>query len=213
MKLIIFDLDGTLVNSLDDLADAANFALDKLGYPIHDVEKYKYFVGDGIPKLIERILHDDKCSEKNIQEVNSEFDNRYREHYLDKTVPYDGIKSLLVELKKCGCKLAVATNKPDEFAQNIVIRLFGDVFDKVIGKRDFANKKPDPDIIYEIMDTLSCCKEDTVMIGDSNVDVYTAQNAGICSIGCLWGFRKADELIEAGADCLVSSPTEILKCI
>lgn len=213
MKLLIFDLDGTLVNSLDDLADAANYALNKFGYPVHEVEKYKYFIGDGIPKLIERIIPENQRSEENIAEVKAEFDSYYKKHYLDKTISYEGIIPLISELKKKRCKLAVATNKPDEFAQTIVSRLFDDVFDIVIGKRDFADKKPSPDIVYEIMDRLSCSKEVTIMVGDSNVDIFTAENAGISSIGCLWGFRTADELIKAGADYLAASPMDILKYI
>ena len=213
MKLLIFDLDGTLVNSLDDLADAANHALNMFGYPVHEVEKYKYFVGDGIPKLVERILPENQRSEKNIADVKAEFDSYYMKHYLDKTVPYEGIVSLISQLKNDGCKLAVATNKPDEFAQTIVSSLFGDVFDVVIGKRDGADKKPSPGIIFEIIDKLSCDKNNTVMIGDSNVDMFTAENAGISSIGCLWGFRTSDELTEAGADHLAVSPIEILKYV
>ena len=213
MKLIIFDLDGTLVNSLDDLAAAANHALKKYGYPSHDTEKYRYFVGDGVPKLIERALPEEKRSDDVILKVKSDFDNYYKEHYSDFTQQYEVIPELIRKLKEEGYMLAVASNKPDEFTQIIVERLFGNIFDLVVGKRPDTEKKPAPDIIFKIIEELSCSAEETVMIGDSNVDIFTAKNAGIRSVGCLWGFRTAEELKSAGADNLVSVPIDILNCI
>lgn len=213
MKLIIFDLDGTLVDSLNDLAASANHALDKCGFPIHDAEKYRYFVGDGVPKLIERALPEGERSDDIILKVKSEFDAYYKEHYADFTLPYEGIPELVSKLKNDGYVLAIASNKPDEFTGIIVERLFGNLFDYVVGKRPDTEKKPAPDIILKIMEKASCNADEAVMIGDSNVDILTAKNAGIRSVGCLWGFRTAEELKAAGADYLVPEPMEILNCI
>lgn len=214
MKLIIFDLDGTLINSLKDLADAVNYALKEYGCPVHDVEKYRYFVGNGIPKLIERALPAEKCSEKMILDVKSKFEQYYDEHYADSTVPYEGICDLLEALKAKGYKIAVASNKADEFTVKIADKLFGSgKFDVVCGKRSDTPKKPSPVIIENIMAEIGCKPEETVMVGDSDVDIFTARNAGIKSIGCLWGFRTEKELLDAGADHIVSSPMEILKYI
>ena len=213
MKLAIFDLDGTLVDSLGDLADACNNGLKKMGYPVHELEKYRYFVGDGVLKLVERILPEDKRSEENISALKAEFDSYYNVHYADKTHPYDGIVSLLDALSAKGVKLAVASNKPDEFTKSVVNVFFEGKFDMVLGKCPDTEKKPAPDILLKIMDALDVSADETVMIGDTNVDIRTAKNAGVSSIGCLWGFRTMEELEQAGADHIVSSPNEILKYI
>ena len=213
MKLAIFDLDGTLVDSLGDLADACNNGLKKMGYPVHELEKYRYFVGDGVLKLVERILPEDKRSEENISALKAEFDSYYNVHYADKTHPYDGIVSLLDALSAKGVKLAVASNKPDEFTKSVVKVFFEGKFDMVLGKCPDTEKKPAPDILLKIMDALDVSADETVMIGDTNVDIRTAKNAGVSSIGCLWGFRTMEELEQAGADNIVSSPNEILKYI
>lgn len=213
MKLAIFDLDGTLVDSLGDLADSCNNGLKKMGYPVHELEKYRYFVGDGVLKLVERILPEDKRSEENISALKAEFDSYYNVHYADKTHPYDGIVSLLDALSAKGVKLAVASNKPDEFTKSVVKVFFEGKFDMVLGKCPDTEKKPAPDILLKIMDALDVSADETVMIGDTNVDIRTAKNAGVSSIGCLWGFRTMEELEQAGADHIVSSPNEILKYI
>lgn len=213
MKLAIFDLDGTLVDSLGDLADACNKGLEKFGYPVHELEKYRYFVGDGVLKLVERILPEDKRSEENISALKAEFDSYYNVHFADKTHPYDGIVTLLEELSARGVKLAVASNKPDEFTKSVVKVFFEGKFDMVLGKCPDTEKKPAPDILLKIMDALDVSADETVMIGDTNVDIRTAKNAGVSSIGCLWGFRTMEELEQAGADHIVSSPSEILNYI
>lgn len=213
MKLAIFDLDGTLVDSLGDLADACNNGLKKFGYPVHELEKYRYFVGDGVLKLVERILPEEKRSEEDIAALKAEFDSYYNVHFADKTHPYEGIVSLLDELSARGVKLAVASNKPDEFTKAVVNVFFEGRFDMVVGKCPDTEKKPAPDILLKIMDALDVSADETVMIGDTNVDIRTAKNAGVRSIGCLWGFRTAEELEAAGADHIVSSPCNILKYI
>jgi phosphoglycolate phosphatase len=209
--LYIFDLDGTLVNSVFDLADSVNKVLDSHGYPTHDTEKYKYFVGNGTVKLIERALPEGERTEENIMSLHSEFSEVYRKNALNKTRPYDGIKELLKELKRKGVRLAVASNKPDEFTKEIVFTLLGkDTFDCVRGKLDGIPAKPEPDILYGIMNKLGNNSNNTFMIGDSDVDVITAHNAGLKCIGCTWGFRGRAELENAGADFVCDTPEEIL---
>lgn len=210
-KLYIFDLDGTLVNSLYDLADSVNIVLERHGYPIRETEEYKYFVGNGALKLIERALPEDARSEKNIRTIHDEFSKVYAEHFACKTKEYDGVKELLCELKKRGCMLAVASNKPDIFSKQVVKVIFGDgIFDNVHGKRDGVPTKPSPDIMLDIMAELGVKPEDCIHSGDSNVDVATAHNAGIECIGCTWGFRPEEELRAAGADFIAHKPMDIL---
>ncbi len=213
MKLVIFDLDGTLINSLDDLADAANYALKKFGYPVHPVESFKYFVGNGVPKLIERVLPENERTPERIEEVKSVFDLYYNNHSTDKTRPYDGIEELVAALKKNGYKIAVASNKSDSFTQALVKQFFGNSFDYVQGALPGVPKKPEPDIVYSIMSRLGSEKNDTYFAGDSNVDMFTAKNAGVTAIGCLWGFRTKEELLSGGADHLAEKPSDIYNII
>lgn len=213
-KLYIFDLDGTLVNSLCDLADSVNYVLEKYGYPVHDIEEYKYFVGNGTLKLIERALPESDRTNEKIEKLHSEFSQEYTKRALDKTRPYDGIVQLLNKIKENDCKLAVASNKPDKFSKYIVESLFGtDIFDIISGKKDGVPTKPSPDIILDILNQLGVSKEDAVMAGDSNVDVFTAHNAGLKCVGCTWGFRGRQELVEAGADVIADIPEEIWDLI
>lgn len=213
MKTIILDLDGTLLNTLDDLADSANYTMEQMGYPTHPVESFRYFVGDGVPKLLERCLPEDKRTEENIQTARRIFSDYYNVHFADKTKPYDGIPELLKKLKESGVKMAVASNKSDEFTLALVKRFFGNSFNMVQGGKADVPKKPAPDIVYGIMDKLGAASENTYFAGDSNVDMYTAKNAGITAIGCLWGFRTKEELLEGGADFLAENPLDIYKIL
>ncbi|MDE5620690.1 MAG: HAD family hydrolase [Ruminococcus sp.] len=211
MITAIFDLDGTLADTLCDLADATNFALKQLGYPIHPYESYKKFVGNGVQKLCYRALPDDKKNDtEKLLEIFSEY---YGKHFLDKTNLYDGMKKCLDILKENDVTLAVATNKPQNFARQIVGKLLSEYdFIKVLGGCSERPKKPDTAIISEIISGLP---EDNhvFMIGDSNVDIQTAKNAGISSIGCVWGFRERDELENAGADFIAETPSDIAEFI
>lgn len=210
-KLYIFDLDGTLVDSLEDLADSMNAALEAYGYPVHEVGRYKYFVGNGVLKLVERALPESERNDENIEKLNAEFAKEYAKRALDKTRPYEGIPELLRELKSKGCLLAVASNKPDKFSKLIVEKLFGeDMFDIIRGKRDGVPTKPDPEVLMSIIEESGVSKEECVHSGDSAVDVLTALNAGIDVIGCTWGFRTRDELMNAGAKKLADKPADIL---
>lgn len=207
MITAIFDLDGTLADTISDLADATNFALEKLGYPVHSYESYKKFVGNGVQKLCYRALPDDKKDDtEKLLEIFNEY---YGEHFLDKTTLYDGMKNCLDILRQNNVTLAVATNKTQNFARQIVKKLLPEYdFVKVLGGCSERPKKPDTAIITEIISELS---EDNqiFMIGDSNVDIQTAKNAGIYSIGCVWGFRGREELVNAGADYIAETPSDI----
>ncbi len=213
IKLIIFDLDGTLVNSIEDLAEAANYALTKNGYTKHEMNKYNHFVGDGVQMLIKRILPENARDEETISKLYADFSEYYNKHYSDKTKPYSGIKELLNELKQRNIKLSIASNKPDEFTKAIAADFFGDIFDAVQGNTNDIPKKPNPQIADTIIKKFDIDKSECLFIGDSDVDINTAKAAGILSAGCLWGFRDLEELQGAGADYIVSVPSEILKYI
>lgn len=211
IKLAIFDLDGTLVNSIEDLADAANRALAENGYPVHPIENFNHYVGNGTKKLIERALPvgTDMPEQERIHSVFSEY---YRGGCLNKTKPYEGIVSTLRELRRQGVICTVASNKPDAFSKSIVSALFDDGdFDLVCGKTDGMKAKPEPDIVFAILEEFGISADQAVMIGDSDVDVITAHNAGIKCIGCEWGFRGHEELERAGAEFIVSEPGQILE--
>lgn len=209
--LAIFDLDGTLADTLCDLADAVNYGLTQLGYPTHPYESYNIFVGNGVNKLCERALPDDKKNDTD--RLLRIFTERYNSHFLDKTCLYDGIKETLTTLADNGVTLAVATNKPQEFAVQIVEKLLPEFeFVKILGGCAEREKKPSPDIILEILDELPIGTK-AFMIGDSNVDIETAVNAGITSVGCVWGFRGRNELEKAGADFIAECPSDICDFI
>lgn len=211
-RTYIFDLDGTLINSLYDLADSMNAVLEQCGYPTFETERYKYFVGNGTLKLVERTVPENERNEKRINELHDMFSAEYNKRCVDKTKPYDGIVDLLKFLKSNGNTIAVASNKPDAFVKYIVGSIFEkNIFDIIEGKKDGVPTKPAPDIVYNVMEKVGALKNDTVMIGDSNVDVETAHNAGIKCIGCVWGFRGRKELEDAGADYVVDKPADIAK--
>lgn len=209
--IAIFDLDGTLADTLYDLADATNYGLEKLGYPVHPYESYKRFVGNGVQKLCYRALPDNKKDDtEKLLEIFSEY---YGMHFLDKTKLYPGMKKTLDTLKENNVILAVATNKPQNFARQIINKLLPEFdFVKVLGGCAERPKKPDTAIIDEIISDFPE-EENIFMIGDSNVDIQTAKNAGIHSIGCAWGFRGIEELTGAGADFIAENPADIAEFI
>jgi len=214
IKAVLFDLDGTLVNSLSDLADSVNFALKEFGFPTHETEKFKYFVGDGMQKLVERVLPENKRDDETLSAVLDTFINYYREHFADKTVTYDGIETLISNLKKQNLKLAIISNKAQEMAVEVVFKVLeGLEFDIVCGKREGYPTKPDPTLTLEIIDELGVKPSECIFIGDSGMDMAVARNAGVKSIGVLWGFRTEKELKENGAYYIVRSPQEIESII
>ena len=214
IKAVIFDLDGTLLDTLEDLANACNYALKSSVFETHDIKDYTRFVGNGRYKLIERIVPDKYKQDKEIiNNVLRLFDTYYGEHMVDMTKPYDGIIEMIEELKERNMKIAVVSNKPHEFAEDVVRRYFGDSFEITYGQRPNHPTKPDPKTVYEVMESLNIKEDECIYVGDSDVDVNTAKNAGVKSVGVAWGFRGEGELREAGADFIIKTPIELLKIV
>lgn len=211
-KLIIFDLDGTLLDTIGDLAAATNFALQEFGFPAHPEEAFRFFVGNGINKLIERALPEAHRSADEISMVKHQFLNYYQLHGEEQTRPYPGISELLSSLDAKGYKLAVASNKYHEGTTILVRYFFPEIeFAGVLGQREGIPVKPSPVIVDELRTMAGVTKDETVYIGDSGVDAATALNAGVDFVGVLWGFRPQAELEAAGARHFALTATDILK--
>lgn len=212
-KAVIFDLDGTLIDTLCDLANAVNEGLRAAGAPTHSVDEYRYFVGNGRDKLVKRALGEFFSQEKALI-VRDTFDSYYAEHCNDNVRAYDGCEGMLSALSLNGVKTCVLSNKPDEFVARILDNVYpGHKFTAAWGKRNEYPVKPDPSALLAMLDVIDVSPEDCLYIGDSNVDVYTAQNAGVRMIGVEWGFRGRDELINAGAEHVVKTAGELLEYI
>ena len=217
--LIIFDLDGTLLNTIDDLGYACNHALAQAGYPTHPIEAYPAKVGNGINNLIRRALPETERTEEQIMRVRMFFVPYYDAHNCDYTRPYDGITELLAELKAQGHQLAVASNKYQAATEKIVNHFFPGVFDVILGEREGVERKPNPQIVYDIQDRLSLTEDrqampdrvQTLYIGDSLVDYETAKNAGVPFVACSWGFVSRERLVEAGIAHIVDEPNTIIQ--
>lgn len=211
-KLTIFDLDGTLLNTIYDLGEACNYALRKLGFNQHPIPAYNYMVGNGVRKLIERTQPD--ADVKIVDELLELFKEYYDIHCMDDTKPYTGIPELLQELTDKGVAIAVASNKYQEAAIRIVKHYFPDIpFVSIQGQQDGRPTKPDPSIVFSILTEHPTPKSEVLYIGDSGVDMETARRACVESVGVSWGFRPISELRNALADNIVSSPSEILKLL
>lgn len=210
MDNFIFDLDGTLLNTLNDLAASTNYALRWAGMPEHSVDDVRRFVGNGVKKLMERAIPDGLDNLK-FDETYATFRKHYLEHSLDTTKPYSGIPEVLAELKRRGKKLAIVSNKFYAATQELARHFFPETIEVAIGERENIRKKPAPDTVLEAMRQLGVGKEGTVYIGDSDVDIDTARNVGVPCISVLWGFRDREFLIEHGATHLISKPEELLK--
>lgn len=219
-KLIIFDLDGTLLNTIDDLGEACNHALSAFGYPMHAVEEYPRLVGNGINKLIERALPEGYKDEATVRKLREVFVPYYNAHNCVYTRPYEGIPALLSALKMAGCRLAVASNKYDEAAKTIVEHYFPGVFDIVLGEREGVERKPNPRIVFDIVNGGAALNGDAMLngvnggvlyIGDSLVDIETARNAGVACVACSWGFVEREVLEAAKPDFLADQPEDILS--
>lgn len=213
IKSIIFDLDGTLLNTIEDLANACNYALTTLGYKTHEVEKYKTFVGNGRYKLVERMLPEDRRDMENIEKALKLFDTYYEKHMIDMTKPYDGIMEMLDSLINIGINIAVVSNKPHEFTTEVVKNYFGDRFKVVYGHKKNTKEKPDPWAVLEVIEEFNVNKDECLYIGDSEIDINTAKNAGVKSVGVEWGFRGKGELEAAGANYIVNKPEQILEIL
>ena len=212
-KAVIFDLDGTLIDSLEDLADSVNLMLESYGFPTHEVEKYRYFVGNGSKKLMERTLPRDKAaSAEFVEEALAKYKAIYKERLLEKTRPYNGVRELLAELKSRGIPLAVCTNKHNDAALTIVKILFAPgTFEEVLGDRPGFPKKPNPATPLEIASHLGVKPDEVAYLGDTSVDMETAVHAGFLPVGVLWGFRPEEELVKSGAKVLLKAPLELLE--
>lgn len=213
IRLAVFDLDGTLCDTIEDLADAVNFALSTLGYPTHTPNEYKRMVGHGIPNLVFRALPEDKREDESVEKARALMLSFYKVHFIDKTHAYDGINDLLLKLKEDGIHIAVCTNKAHDMAVKVIDKLFPNTFDTVIGKSDDRPLKPDPYSVNEIMNLYGVSTDETVFIGDSGVDIKTAINSKTIPIGVLWGFREEKELKENGAEHIAQAPNDIYEII
>ena len=208
-KTYVFDLDGTLLNTINDLAASVNFALKEYGMSQHTVDEVRNFVGNGVKKLMERAVPDG-LDNPLFEDAYATFKKHYLEHGLDTTKPYPGIVDLLRELKKRGKNIAVVSNKFYDATGELVRHFFGEYVKVAIGERENIRKKPAPDTVLEAFRLLGVDKEEAVYIGDSDVDVNTAKIVGIPCISGLWGFRDIEFLIENGATTFVETPQEIL---
>ncbi|MDD6276537.1 MAG: HAD-IA family hydrolase [Clostridia bacterium] len=209
-KTYIFDLDGTLLDTLQDLANSVNFAMRNQSYPQRTIDEVRAFIGNGIAKLIERAVPDG-TDEKDCAETLAIFKAHYLEHLADNTKAFDGITEVIDYLKADGCKVAVVSNKANDAAQAVVRDYFGERFDMVVGKMDCFPTKPSPESVFYVIKTLGSDFEDCIYIGDSDVDVETAHNAGLPCIGVTWGNRSKDVLEKSGADFIAEKPDEIIS--
>lgn len=213
-KLAIFDLDGTLLNTIDDLGHAANHALQACGYPTHDIDSYRFYVGNGVGRLLERVLPPDHRTPEKVAQLRQIFQAYYDRHLWDHTRPYPGIEDLLVELAAKGVKLAVASNKYQSATSALIARFFPRMpFEAVHGMRPDIPAKPDPSIVFNVLLNVPTPKSDVIYIGDSGVDMETARRACIESVGVSWGFRPVSELRQSLAEHIISDPADLLPLI
>ena len=214
--LLIFDLDGTLINTIDDLGQACNHALSACGFPTHRIEDYPRLVGNGINKLIERALPEEHRNEATVLRLREYFVPFYDQHNCDLTRPYDGIPELLQTLKAAGHTLAVASNKYQAATEKIVAHFFPNTFDVVLGEREGIPRKPDPQIIWDIIHRLSPFASNLspiYYIGDSLVDAATAKAANLPFVACTWGFCTQKQLAQAQPNYMIHRPSEIVQII
>lgn len=208
IKLAVFDMDGTILDTLRDLAVASNYALEHHGYPKQDPEEYRYFVGNGVHVLIRRIMPEG-ATETEQATVLETYRSYYGQHRTDFTKPYPGITEALRRLAEAGIVLAVLSNKPHEPTQMLAEHYFPGVFAAVYGGRPEVPGKPDPAALFALMEELGAKPEETAFIGDSDVDMQVAKNAGARAVGAVWGYRSREELSGHGADLLVEFPAEL----
>lgn len=208
MKLFIFDLDGTILDTLDDLHDSVNYALSCADFPQRSLDDVRSFVGNGILKLVQRAVPEG-TNDVDVDKVYAAFKDYYRQHCADKTKPYNGIVSALRKLKAEGYKLAVVSNKADFGVQILCKKYFDGLFEFAVGAKEGIRKKPYPDAVVEVLERMCVEKSEAVYIGDSDVDIETAKNAGLRCISVDWGFRSREFLLEHGAETIISCPDEL----
>lgn len=211
-KLAIFDMDGTILNTIDDLTEAGNVICKKYGFPLHTSEEFRFFVGNGIPKMVKRALPSD-ISDDLYKKCLEEYIEYYKNHCAEKTAPYKGINECIKNLRDAGIKIAVNTNKVESAAIDLCNTYFPSLFDIISGSRPGVPPKPAPDGIFEILSRAGIKSEEACYIGDSDVDLQTGINSGLAFIGVDWGFRGRDFLLEHGAKCVVMNTLELEKVI
>lgn len=209
---IILDLDGTILDTLEDLTDSVNHALREGGFPQRTIDEIRTFVGNGAKNLIIRALPDGE-SEETLNKTLSAFKEHYETNKTNKTAPYAGICDVLSSLQKSGCKLAIVSNKHDDAVWGLYKKFFSDVCDFALGNCDFLPKKPAPDMVLYAIEKIGEKVENAVYIGDSEVDVVTAKNTNIPCISVTWGFRSEDILKEAGAEIIAHTPQDIITAL
>ena len=210
-KAVIFDLDGTLLNTLDELASITNKVLEHNGFRAYPLDRYRYFVGDGAETMIRRAIGDVCPDPDVIKRCLAEFLEFYNANCGEGSRLYDGIKELLIELVHRGLKLAVLSNKPHDLTLKNVSLFLSDIpFDRVLGQREGVPKKPAPQAVNEIIDAFGINAQDCLYLGDTSVDMKTAVSAGVFPVGVLWGFRDKEELLEHGAKKLIEHPLDLL---
>ena len=209
---IVFDLDGTLLNTLEDLKDSVNYALSRQNFPLRSLTEIRSFVGNGIRLLMERAVPENTDAET-FEICFKDFCDYYKIHMEDKTAPYDGINEMLKSVKNAGFKTAIVTNKADFAAQDLCKRMFGDTIDLVVGSVDDRPNKPAPDGVYYALEVLNSKLENTIFVGDADTDIITAKNAGLPSIGVLWGFRDREIIENEGAEYIVETVKDLEKLL
>lgn len=214
-KLAIFDLDGTLLNTVEDLGNATNYALEQCGFPTHPIEAYYQMVGRGIYNLFRAAVPAGQSTEEVVQRMASIFIPYYDAHKCDFTRPYDGIPAMLKTITAAGVRLAVASNKYQDGAEKLVHHFFGEYdFVRILGQREGQPIKPDPAIVDQVLaEVPSVTKSETVYVGDSNVDMQTGLNAGVRTVGVSWGFRTREELAAYTPSAIVDTPEELSRVI
>ena len=213
-KLVIFDLDGTLINTIADLAQATNYALAKLGYPTHEIESYKFKVGNGINNLFKRALPEGEKTDENVLRVRREFIPYYNEHNTDLSRPFPGMEELLNYIENQNIKISVASNKYQEATSKIISEIYPTIrFSAVLGQRENVPIKPNPQIVYDILSITGIDKQDVLYVGDSGVDMQTGLNAGVETCGVTWGFRPRTELEPFHPQHIVDTAEELQQII
>lgn len=212
ISTIVFDLDGTLLNTLEDLADSTNYALRQYGFAERTLEEIRAFVGNGVRKLIERALPEG-AENPLFNSVFSCFKSYYVDHCMEKTGLYAGIPEMLHELKSAGYHLAIVSNKLQSGVDGLYEHYFSDTVEVAVGERPELNRKPAPDMVLLALEKLGVSTDEAVYVGDSDVDVATARNSGLPCISVLWGFRDKEFLVQHGAHCFAQTPEEICRII
>ena len=212
-KAVIFDLDGTLVNSIKDIADAMNIVLQKRNYPTFNYPTYKTFVGSGVKSLVIKALPSSNPNEQEVEECLQDMIQVYSQNCTTKTLPYNGILELLDTLKEKNIKISILSNKEDSLTKKVSAKLLPNYITPVLGLKEEALKKPNPKVVLQICNTIQVKPEETIYVGDTDVDILVAKNANMLPVGVSWGFRDQEELIKAGAKHILNTPKDLINIL